>query len=167
MSNSFSKEHERLQKRMMRQKIHRIWQTTQSGNVNNLNEEEKQLAHIMLEHKEYDNDFCNAEDLFDYEYDPDTEINPFMHISVHSAIENQLTEQEPTEVCEFYEAMREKGVSQHAIIHQIGLIFVPLVFHTMVHSKPFDSGRYKRLLKKYKDTDPEMLEALLEKEFKP
>lgn len=165
MTDDFSKTYEKLQRRMIRQKMHLIWKVAQSGNLDSLNDEEKQIAGIMLEHEEFNDDFNNTEALVDYEYDPDTEVNPFMHISIHTAVESQLKQEEPLEVCEFYNAMKEKGVSHHEIIHGIGFIFIPLIFDTLKHLKSFDVERYKLLLRKYKDADPEMFEALMKEEF--
>lgn len=165
MTDGSSKKFEKLQKRMMRQNMHRIWQVAQSRNLDGLTDDEKEIAWIMLEHEEFNDDFRNAEELADYEYNPDSEVNPFMHIGIHIAVENQLKQKEPLEVCEFYNAAKERGVSHHEIIHRLGFILMPLVFHTLKHLKPFDNERYKNLLRKHKDTDTEMLEALLEKEF--
>jgi len=165
MIDDSSKELEKLQRRMLRQKMHRIWQAAQSGKLDDLGEEEKRIADIMLEHDEYNDDFGNVDTLADYEYNPDTEVNPFLHISMHSMIENQLREQGPLEVCKFYDAMKEKGCSHHQIIHLIGLILMPLLYEVLKYKKPFDDERYRRFLRKHKDTKPEILQAVLEDEY--
>ena len=166
MTDDFSKERERLQRRMVRQKMHFIWKVAQTGNLNNLTDEEKEIAHIILEHEEYNDHFSKAGDIADYEYDPESDVNIFMHIGIHTAVGNQLKQKEPNETYEFYNATKEKGVSHHEIVHLIGLIFMPLIFDTLKNLKPFDGARYKYLLGKYKDMEPEKLEALIEEEFK-
>jgi hypothetical protein len=165
MTDDSSKKLEKLQRRMLRQKMHRIWQAAQSGKLDDLDEEENRIADIMLEHEEYSDDFSNADSLADYEYNPDTEVNPFLHISMHSMIGNQLREQGRNEVSKFYDAMKEKGCSHHQIIHLIGLILLPLLYEVLKYKRLFDGERYERLLNKYKHTKPEKLPALLEREF--
>ena len=165
MTDDFSKEQDKLQRRILRQKMHRIWQTAKSGRLDDLNDEEKQMGHIMLEHEEYKDDFDNADSLADYEYNPDTEVNPFLHVSMHSMIENKLKRQGRNEVREFYDAMKEKGCSHHRIIHLTGLILLPLLYEALKYKRIFDGERYERLLIKYKHAKPEILQSLLEKEF--
>ncbi|MFC1788812.1 hypothetical protein ACFLZE_02735 [Thermodesulfobacteriota bacterium] len=68
----------------------------------------------------------------------------------------------PFEVFLFYNAMRKKKCSHHDTIHLIGAIFVPLMFDTMKHQKPFDNDRYVALLKKYKSRKPDKIWKLLD-----
>ena len=143
MPYDFTWEYEKLQRRMVLQKMHSIWKVAQSGDLGGLKDEEKQIAHIMLEHEEFNDEFSNTEALFDYEYNPGYEINPFMHISIHIAVENQLKQKEPVEAFEFYNAMKEKGLLDHEIIHRIGFIFMHLIFDTLRHLKSFDGERYR------------------------
>jgi hypothetical protein len=80
-----------------------------------------------------------------------------MHIGIHLAVKNQLKQKEPMEVCEFYNAIKEKNMPHHEIIHRVCSILVPFVFDTM--------KRFKSLLVKHSDTDTELLEAFIHKEF--
>jgi len=165
MTADFSKEQDKLQRWILRQKMNRIWQAAKSGRLDDFNDEEKQVAHIMLEHEEYKDDFDNADLLADYAYNPDAEVNPFLHISTHLMIENQLKGQGRNEVRKFYDAMKEKGCSHHQIIHLIGLILLPLLYEVLKYKRMFDGERYERLLIKYRRAKPGKLSALLEKEF--
>jgi len=75
----------------------------------------------MLEHKdEYFNEFEMADLTYDYDYDPDTEQNPFLHIIFHVVVENQLADKDPIEVFQFYNSMRKKKYPRHDTIHLIG-----------------------------------------------
>ena len=163
MTDDFSIEYEKLQRRMVRQKMHSIWQVAQSGNMDGLKDEEMQIAQVMMEHKEYNKDFNKSGELIDHEYNPESDLYIFMHIGIHMVVENQLKHKEPIEACEFYNAMKERGVSHHEITHYISFILMPLIFDTLKHLKPFDDKRYKSLLRKYKDTDPKRFEALMKK----
>jgi hypothetical protein len=39
---------------------------------------------------------------------PETEENPFLHITFHVVVENQLSAKDPIEVHQFYNSMRKK-----------------------------------------------------------
>jgi hypothetical protein len=127
--------------------------------------EEKCLGEIMLDHEdEFYNEFEFADVTHDRGYDPDTEVNPFLHIFIHSIVENQLAEKDPIEVFQFYNGMRKKRCSHHETIHMIGAILAPLLFSVLKYQETFDLTTYRELLKKYKTRNPAKLFELLEKE---
>lgn len=103
-----------------------------------------------------------ADDYLDDEEEP--EFNPFLHIAIHSVVENQLAERDPIEVFQFYNAMRKKKCPHHDTIHLIGMILTPLMFGVLQGEETFDPDIYKALLKKYKTRNPEKIPDLLEKD---
>ncbi len=150
---------------MQRERMHELWEKAKAGDVEELDEEERRLAKIMLEHEdEFFNVFEFADVTADHEYDPDTESNPFLHISIHLAIENQLESKDPIEALQFYNAMRQKKYPHHDTLHLMAMIFIPFMFHTMQDNVPFDLDLYKKLLKKYKTRNPDRIPDLLESE---
>ena len=79
-----------------RHHMHTIWEAVQNNKFDSLDEADTLLATIMMEHEdEFHNEFEFADILDDYEFDPESETNPFLHIVIHSVIENQLREKEP------------------------------------------------------------------------
>ena len=147
--------------------LHKIWIKAKSGDMEGLSSEELRLAQIMKDHEDdFFNEFEFSDLTSDHEYDPDTEVNPFLHVYLHSAVENQLAEREPIEVFQFYNAMRKKKCSHHDSIHLIGAILAPLMFSVIEEQRPFDIDTYKHLLKKYKTRNPGKLFDLLDKESK-
>ena len=60
----------------------RLWEIAKTGDLSTLSPEDKKLAEIMLEHKEYHNQFEIADLLSEHEYDPDKEVNPFLHVNL-------------------------------------------------------------------------------------
>lgn len=100
----------------------------------------------------------------DHEYDPDTEVNPFLHIFFHAAVENQVTNRNPIEAYQFYNAMRRKKCSHHDAMHLIARILTPLVYDVIAEKKAFDLNTYKALLKKYKSRKPHKILKLLDNE---
>jgi len=164
MKNGAIKE---LQK-MTREHLHALWEVAKSGNLDGLSGEDKWLAKVMLEHQdEYFNQFEMADLTYDHEYDVDSEENPFLHISLHAAVERQLEAKDPIEVFQFYNSMRKKKVSHHDTIHYIAAILAPLMFHVMRQRKQFDLDKYKSLLRKYKNKWPGNIYESMAKDFDP
>jgi len=146
-----------------REHLHFLWEKAKNNELDGLGDEDRCLAEAMLLHEdEFFNAFEFADVLHDREFDPDTDVNPFLHITIHTAVENQLAAKDPIEVFQFYNAMRKKKCSHHDTIHLIGAILVPLMFDNMKHQKPFDNDRYVSMLKKYKLRKPDKIWALLD-----
>jgi len=155
-------------RRLNREHIHMIWQVAKSGDLDVLDGEERRIGEVMLEHQdEYFNQFEMADVLGDHEFDPESETDPFLHITFHTIVENQLDAREPVEAYQFYNSMRKKKVSRHDAIHLIGAILAPLILSIMQQKSPFDLENYKALLKKYKGKKPEKIFDLLDKEPDP
>ena len=152
-------------KQVSREKMVELWGRAKERNYEGLNDEEQRLARIMVEHEdEFHNQFEFADLTYERDYDPEAEVNPFLHIFIHAAVENQLAEKDPLEVIQFYNAMRKKKITHHDTIHLIGAIFAPLLFGVLQEEEHFDLDLYRTLLKKYKTRNPQKIQELLEKE---
>jgi len=150
---------------LSRNHMHKIWQKAKNHDLDGLAPEERRLGEIMLDHQdEFFNDFEYSDVTYDHVYDPETDVNPFLHIYIHSAVENQLAEKEPVEVLQFYNSMRKKKCSHHEAVHLIGAILAPMIFSVVRHREPFDLDIYKQLLRKYKKQSPEKIFHRLEKD---
>lgn len=155
----------RVMRILHREQMHDIWERAKAGDLEDLDAEQRHLAKIMLDHEdEFFNEFEFADVTADREYDPDTETNPFLHIAIHSVVENQLESKDPIEALQFYNAMRQKKCSHHDTMHLIGLILIPFMLNTLQDNVSFDLDSYKKLLKKYKTRKPDRIPQLLESE---
>ena len=126
-------------RRLNREHMHMIWEIAKTGDLDVLEAEERQIAEVMLEHQdEYFNQFEMADVLADHKYDPESETDPFLHITFHTIVENQLEARDPIEVYQFYNSMRKKKVSRHDTIHLIGAILAPLVVSSLQGRRAFD-----------------------------
>ncbi len=151
---------------LTRTHTHEIWKLAKNGELEHLSAEDRQLGEILLEHEdEFYHHFEFTDAVADYDYEPGTEVNPFLHITIHTVVENQLEAKDPIEAFQFYNAMRKKHLSHHETIHLIGSIFAPLMFDVLKQGKPFDSKSYTSLLKKYKRKKPERIPAALDKDL--
>ena len=155
----------KILRRVSREEMYELWGRAKERNYEGLNDEEQRLARIMVEHEdEFHNQFEFADLTYDHDYDPDTEYNPFLHITIHSIAETQLAQKEPIETLQFYNAIRKKKYSHHDAIHFVGQILSCLIFDVMQNKRPFNLDVYRTLLKKYKTRNPEKLMDLLEKD---
>ena len=136
-----------------------IWECAKKGDLHGLSSEDRKIAEIMLDHEEYHNQFEIADLLSEHEYDPDREVNPFFHVTLHAIIQTQLENREPIEVFQFYNAMRKKKASHHEAMHLIGIVFTPLMFDILRGKKPFDLEEYRGRLKRLKALKPEKIFA--------
>jgi hypothetical protein len=155
----------KLMRQVSREEMYELWGRAKEGDFEGLNDEKARIAKIMMEHEdEFYNQFEFADLTYDHEYDPDTEFDPFLHITIHSIVESQLEQKNPIEAYQFYNALRKKKYSRHDSIHFVGQILICMIFEVMKYQKPFNPEIYRKLLKKYKTRNPENLMDLLEKE---
>ncbi len=158
----------KLFREVNREHLHTIWQKAQTGDREGLGEEEQQLAKIMLDHSdEYFNQFEFADVLADREFDPESEVNPFLHITLHAIAEKQVQDRDPIEAFQFYNAMLKNKCTRHEAIHLLAAILIKFIFPVLKERVRFSLDGYRNLLKKYKSRRPEKIFDLLEKEPDP
>jgi hypothetical protein len=151
--------------RLTREHMTKTWQRVRNDDLEDLTDEDLRIARIMQEHKEVLFDEFSIADLNpEYEFDPDSEVNPFLHITVHAIVEKQIEDREPIEAFQFFNAMRRKNCARHDAVHLVGLILTPLIFRVLKNSEPFDLPLYTALLTKYKHRNPARIPGLLENE---
>ena len=146
-----------------RKHFHEIWKKAQSGELQGLTEEEQRLGKIMLDHSdEYFNQFEFADALADHEYDPETEANPFLHVTLHAIAEKQVQDRNPIEAFQFYNAMLRNKCSRHEAIHLLNIILVKFIFQILKEKKLFPLESYRKILKEYKSRNPKKINRLVE-----
>ncbi len=165
MAADDSKQAEKHQRMLFRRNIHRIWEMIQSGRREELSERDNDLAEILMEHEEYGAHFEDADILDGREYAAGATFNPFLHISTHQMVEDQLLAESPAEAARFCEAMEGKGFPRHEAIHFIIMILLHVLFASASANRPFDAVRYKRLLEKCRDVQPSEIEKIIEDDF--
>ena len=70
------------------------------------------------------------------------QINPYLHIYLHLAIENQLTEENPRQVSHYISKKIAEGESRHKAIHEVATIFSESILESLKYRKPFDRAKY-------------------------
>ncbi len=148
-----------------RQHFHFLWQKAKSGQLEGLDEEEQRLAKIMLAHSdEYFNQFEFADVLADRQFDPESEVNPFLHITFHAAAEKQVEDRNPIEAFQFFNAMTRSKRTRHEAIHLLMTILIKFLFPVLKEGVEFDLNGYRNLLKIYKSRNPDKISRLLQDE---
>jgi predicted nucleic acid-binding OB-fold protein len=146
-----------------RKHFHEIWKKAQKGEMEGLTEEEQRLGKIMLDHSdEYFHQFEFADALADHAYDPETEVNPFLHVILHTVAEKQVQDRDPIEAFQFYNAMLRNKCTRHEAIHLLTAILVKFIFQMLKEKKPFPLESYRKILKEYKSRNPKKIHRLVE-----
>ena len=122
-----------------------LWLRAKEGE--SLEGEEAILARMMQEHVEY-KDVWERLDKFGGGELVVNGVNPIMHISMHSVIENQLEQNNPPEVRKALDTLQKRGTSRHEAIHAIAYEFNMELFPVLKNSRPFNNLAYKRRLEK-------------------
>lgn len=94
-----------------------VWEKTQSGQP--LEPLEHLIAGVIREHPEYQSALADAENALGREYTPEMgETNPFLHMGMHLAIQEQLGGQRPEGILDVYQQLCRR-MESHAAEHQM------------------------------------------------
>jgi hypothetical protein len=165
MVKDSSRTYEKRQRELFRRNVHRIWRMVKSGQYDELSEKESQLAEILMGHEEFRDHFENVDILDGREYDAGMPFNPFLHISTHQMVEDQLSSNQPIEAVLFCEAMEEKGHSRHEAVHFIVMILLHVMHAAASGKTTFDAVRYRRLLDACAKVEPSEIDTVIEADF--
>jgi Domain of unknown function (DUF1841) len=81
---------------------------------------EQRLIEIILQHPEYHTVLENRERYLDHDWSPEQgETNPFMHMSMHVSIEEQLATNSPRGIGEHYQRVLNSEGDRHAAMHSM------------------------------------------------
>ena len=165
MTDNFAKTYEKMQRQSLRKAIHRVWAMMKDGNLSGLDETEQKLARIVMDHQEYQEHFENEDILDGREYAAGEGFNPFLHISTHQMVEDQLASETPIEAILLCESLEMAGLSRHEAVHTIIMVLMNVIYDSYKNQKPFDPERYKRLLAKCRKVNPSEIQAVVERDF--
>lgn len=81
---------------------------------------EQQLIDIINAHPEYYAIFNHPEKYLDYDYLPElAEHNPFLHLSLHMGLIEQITTDRPTGVTHIYHMLCQRLIDPHLAEHKM------------------------------------------------
>lgn len=112
------------------------------NNQHSLEPLEQQLIAIILQHSEYHYIFDNPEEFIDRDYSSELgETNPFLHLALHQAIQDQITTNRPAGITSTYQALVKKIGDTHSAEHKIMSILVEALYQAQKQGS-FDEKIY-------------------------
>jgi hypothetical protein len=123
-----------------RQFLFDAWEKHRAGTV--LTPLESLALSIVVEHPEYHAVFDNRERYLDRDWKPEGgETNPFLHIAMHLAIEEQLSIDQPPGIRAMVEALTAR-LGEHAARHEVMECLAEMVWQAQRNAVPFDNAAY-------------------------
>jgi hypothetical protein len=124
-----------------------IWQHGKAGEP--LSAEETIFYNTMREHGEYQDAWEMAGQLGDKEVEIQG-VNPFLHIAMHSVVEQQLADRNPPETAQALFRLMQAGLDRHDAIHLIGSTLATILHESCTRKSAVGMPEYRRRLRHLK-----------------
>ncbi|MBY0379421.1 MAG: DUF1841 family protein [Burkholderiales bacterium] len=109
----------------------------------NLTDLEKIALSVILEHPEYENYLSNREKYTNYQWCPESgENNPFLHMSLHVNVIEQLLINQPHGIVESYQKLCLKFGDKHNASHELMDCIIEIVWQAQCNNTPPDVNIY-------------------------
>ena len=110
---------------------------------------EAEALEAILLHPEYHRVLDAAERYREQEYFPELgETNPFLHLSLHLALQEQLAIDQPAGVRERFARLLAQAADRHAALHAAIECLAEMVWRSQKDGAPPDAAEYLRCLEK-------------------
>ena len=110
---------------------------------------ERMAGAIIAMHPEYHPVLEAPERHADRDYPPETgEINPFLHLSLHLAVAEQLAIDQPPGLQAHFERLAEARGDEHAALHAILECLGEVIWHAQRHGAAPDAALYLACLER-------------------
>ena len=118
-----------------------LWAKARAGEA--LTPLESMALAIAMEHPEYHEVLGDPERYREREWRPEGgETNPFLHLSMHLAIEEQLSIDQPPGIREAVRRLEARRGSAHEARHAVMDCLAELVWQAQRNGAPFDNATY-------------------------
>jgi len=118
---------DREQLRAHRQVFWDAWQKAQADLP--LDALQVRIVRVIALHPEYHHFFNDLEDFLDRDFEVDNGMNPYLHMSLHLALEEQVAIRQPPEVAKALEYMiTQKRMDRHDALHAILEVLAETVY---------------------------------------
>ena len=121
-----------------------IWEKSQAGLP--LSAEAARLAQAMREHPEYREAWESADETGEDDYTING-VNPFVHLTMHVAVETQIAQGDPPETAATLNRLVAAGLPRHEAVHRIANLIGEQMWHMLRERRPFDRAAYLRGLR--------------------
>ena len=114
-----------------------------------LSELEKLAAGLIAQHPEYQPIVENPDHYADRDWHPESgETNPFLHLSLHLAVAEQLVIDQPSGIRAQFKRLRAARGDEHAALHAILECLGEVIWSAQRHGAPLDAALYLACLER-------------------
>ncbi|HQW37335.1 MAG TPA: DUF1841 family protein [Usitatibacteraceae bacterium] len=118
-----------------------LWARSQAGEA--LTPLESMALALVMEHPEYHAVLSDPDRYREREWRPEGgETNPFLHLSMHLAIEEQLSIDQPPGIRDAVQRLAAKSGSAHEARHAVMDCLAEQVWQAQRNGAPFDNAAY-------------------------
>ncbi|RME83128.1 MAG: DUF1841 family protein [Zetaproteobacteria bacterium] len=121
------------------------WRKAQEGLP--LNALEVRIVRVIRMHPEYHHLFDDKERFLDRDFAIEDGLNPYLHMSLHLALEEQIATRQPPEAAEALLRLMERGLSRHEALHQLLEILGEVVYFAQRAGREPDVALYAARLR--------------------
>jgi hypothetical protein len=109
---------------------------------------EKIAVEVIQIHPEYHAVFDSPERFMQKQYFPEMgEANPFLHITLHLSVIEQISINQPIGITQIYDKLLEHHNDKHMAYHDLIDCLAETIWHSQRNNKTLDSEHYLNLLK--------------------
>lgn len=124
-----------------------VWQKYRAGEP--LSGLERIALEVVLMHPEYHGLLADSERHLERDYAPeDGTINPFLHLNLHLAVEEQLSIDQPAGICEEYRRLTAALGSEHDAKHEILECLGEVLWQAQRDAAAPDEAQYLQCLRR-------------------
>jgi len=136
----------REQLRAHRQIFWDAWHKAQAGLP--LNALEVRIARVIEMHPEFHHCFNDMDDFLDRDFQVDDGMNPYLHLSLHLALEEQAATKHPPEMARALDYMISiKKMERHDALHIILEVLAETVYYAQRGGREPDVAAYARRMR--------------------
>ncbi|KIO48795.1 DUF1841 family protein [Nitrosospira sp. NpAV] len=107
---------------------------------------------VILLHPEYHAMLDDIERYQDMDYLPETgDTNPFLHMSMHIAIREQLSIDQPVGIRHRFDRLLTKAGDEHTVMHQVMECLAEMIWQAQRSQSAFDAAVYFECLDRWEN----------------
>jgi hypothetical protein len=126
-----------------------LWARHRAGEA--LTPLESIAAAIIHEHPEYHDVIEDRDRFLDRDWKPEGgETNPFLHLQMHLAIEEQVSIDQPPGIRAAIQALAERRGSMHDARHDVMECLAEMIWQAQRNNAPFDNAAYLACIRREK-----------------
>ncbi|HID48297.1 MAG TPA: DUF1841 family protein [Chromatiales bacterium] len=125
----------------LRQMFFSAWRKYQAGSP--VEPLEAQLVEIIKQHPEYHALLADQEANIERDYSPELgETNPFLHMAMHLALQEQVTTGRPAGIAQLYAELVQGSPDPHEAEHEMMICLAEMIWQVQQHGTPPDEAAY-------------------------